>query len=64
MPLLGRPIEVTEVVLDKPGYPIVQNPRRQLQRPTLAGINAPAPAAGQSSLDTLQVKDFSIKTAP
>jgi len=62
MPLLGRRIEVTEVVLDKPVIRIVQNRDGSYNVSTLGRNNAPAPKPqGKSSLDTLQVKDFSIK---
>src|ERR1700687_2667752 len=62
MPLLGRRIEVTEVVLDKPVIRIVQNRDGSYNVSTLGRNNAPTPKPqGKSSLDTLQVKDFSIK---
>ena len=64
MPLLGRRIEVTEVVLDKPVIRIVQNRDGTYNVSTLgrSNPNTPPPESkGKSTLDTLQVKDFSIK---
>src|SRR6202166_1125870 len=62
MPLLGRRIEVTEVVLDKPVIRIVQTRDGTYNVSTLGRNNAPTPKPqGKSTLDTLQVKDFSIK---
>src|SRR5216683_1598882 len=64
MPLLARRIEVTEVVLDKPVIRIVQNRDGSYNVSTLGRNtpNAPTPESkGKSTLDTLQVKDFSIK---
>ncbi len=64
MPLLARRIEVTEVVLDKPVIRIVQNRDGTYNLSTLGRNNANAPtpeSKGKSTLDTLQVKDFSIK---
>ena len=63
MPLLARRIEVSEVVLDKPVIRIVQNRDGTYNVSTLGrnNPNAPTPASrGKSTLDTLQVKDFSI----
>ncbi len=63
MPLLARRIEVTEVVLDKPVIRIVQNRDGSYNVSTLGrnNPNAPTPESkGKSTLDTLQVKDFSI----
>jgi uncharacterized protein involved in outer membrane biogenesis len=76
MPLLARRIEVTEVVLDKPVIRIVQARDGTFNVSTIGRNNGSAPtpkpeakggpstlaaaAKGRSTLDTLQVRDFSI----
>jgi uncharacterized protein involved in outer membrane biogenesis len=63
MPLLARRIEVSEVVLDKPVIRIVQSRDGRLNIATIGHRNGNAPTPqgkGSSTLDTLQVKDFSI----